>query len=52
MGADPLFPQGVAGGLNLETDPLGGKAVILRHDGLPHIEAVIVKLNHLVAVHA
>ena len=51
MGADAFFPQGVAGGLNLEADPLGGEAMILGDDGFPHIETVVVELDHLAAVH-
>jgi len=52
MGADTFLPQGIAGGLNLEADSLGGEAMILGHDGFTHIETVIVKLDHLAAVHA
>jgi len=31
---------------------LGGESMILGHDRFPHIETVVVKLDHLAAIHA
>ena len=50
--ADPLFPQGITGGFDLEAHSLGSKAVVLGHDRLPHIKAVIMEFDHLMAVYA
>ena len=51
-GADALFAEGVAGGLDLQADPLRTEPVVLGDDGFANIKAVVVELHDFLAVHA
>ena len=51
-GAGAFFPEGIAGGFDLQVDPAGTESVILCDDRFSDIEAVIVEFDNFPAVYA
>jgi len=49
-GAGAFFPEGIAGGFDLQVHPAGTESVILCDDRFANIEAVIVKFDDFAAV--
>ena len=50
--ADPFVPKGIASGLNLQIHSFRAEAVIFCYDRFSHVQAVVVKLDNLLAIHA